>query len=87
MRKRAVSKREAKINVFYKFLIDNDAFVEYRENVRACKWNTLVKMFNRDIRTWFSAAFTWVTSPEGSDYWCDLAIKWDNYRKEKGIED
>ena len=79
MRKRAVSKREARINTFYKFLIEQNAFVEYRENVRKAKWETLNTIFNRLINNWVNSAFSWLHTHEGMDYWCKIAIRWNEY--------
>lgn len=86
MRKRKLSKREKAINTFYKWLIDNNAFIEYRENVRANKYKTLKAIFNEEIKQWISFAFDWTRTAEGMDYWCNLAIEWDDYCKENKIE-
>ena len=87
MRKRALSEREKRINAFYKFLLENDVFIEYRENIRNDKHCTLRSIFNNDIRHWITYAFSWIETKEGMDYWCNLAVMWDNYRREKGIEE
>ena len=86
MRKRALSEREKRINAFYKFLLENDVFIEYRENVRRYKYSTLRNVFNNEISHWITWAFNWIETKEGMDYWCNLAVMWDNYRREKGIE-
>ena len=87
MRKRALSEREKRINAFYKFLLENDAFLEYRENVRRSKYSTLRNVFNHEIRHWITWAFSWIKTKEGMVYWCLLALEWDYYRREKGIEE
>ena len=79
MRKRAVSKREAKINAFYKFLIAENAFVEYREAVRRCKICTLTTAFNHPIQQWISCTFLWGST--NFNYWLDMCTKWDEYRR------
>lgn len=79
MRKRAISKREARINAFYKFLIENDAFVEYRKNVRDYKGTNLTIVFSNEINSWISLAFSWLSTKEGWDYWMDMSIRWDEY--------
>lgn len=86
MRKRKLSKREQAINTFYKWLIDNDAFVEYRKYVRNSKYNTLKTIFDEEIKKWISYAFVWTKTTEGIDYWCTLAIEWDDYCIENNIE-
>lgn len=86
MRKRKLSKREQAINTFYKWLIDNDAFVEYRKYVRNAKYNTLKTIFDEEIKKWISYAFVWTKTTEGTDYWCTLAIEWDDYCIENNIE-
>ena len=86
MRKRKLSKREQAINTFYKWLIDNNVFIEYRENVRVNKYKTLKTIFNEEIKQWISSAFSWMRTAEGMDYWCTLAIKWDDYCRENNIE-
>lgn len=85
MRKRAVSKREDRINKFYKFLIDNDAFVEYRENVRRGNVSNLNSIFKTKAPSWITTAFLWHENKEGARYWFDLSMKWKEYCKTEGI--
>jgi len=80
------NKRQVRINKFYKFLIAHDCFVEYRNNVRKSKWETLTTIFNHPIDKWINTAFSWTNSTEGIDYWCHIAIEWDDFRETEGIE-
>jgi hypothetical protein len=81
------NKRQIRINKFDKFLLDNDCFVEYRDNVRNSSFNaSLTKLFNEPIDKWVSYAFYWSGTKEGSDYWSILAVEWDTYCETEGIE-
>lgn len=85
MRKRAVNKREARINKFYKFLIAENAFVEYRENVRRGNMSNLNIIFRNKATSWIAAAFLYDESKEGIIYWVDLSMKWREYCETEGL--
>lgn len=41
-------------------------------------WVTVVKWIEEeDYNALLTAAFTWVDSPEGGDYWCDVMDAWE----------
>jgi hypothetical protein len=82
---RKLSEREIRINKFYKFLIDNDAFVEYRENVRRERVNNLNIIFRTKAPYWITTAFLYSESNEGAKYWIDLNMKWREYCETEGI--
>lgn len=82
---RKLSEREIRINKFYKFLIDNDAFVEYRENVRRESVSNLNIIFRNKATSWIAAAFLYDESKEGAKYWIDLSMKWREYCETEGI--
>lgn len=66
------------------FLIENNAWNQYYSNIdKECKMNgsdtsyTIVAFCNGDDPSvCLSAAFTWVDSPEGVDFWGELCDKW-----------
>ena len=80
------NKRQVRINKFYKFLLDHDCFVEYRNNVRKSNFTDLTKLFNKTPVHWVIDAFSWRKTKEGDDYWCRINIKWDAFRGTEGIE-
>lgn len=82
---RKLSEREIRINKFYKFLIDNDAFVEYRENVRRESVSNLNIIFRNKATSWIAAAFLWQKSKEGVIYWLNLSTKWREYCETEGL--
>lgn len=82
---RKLSEREIRINKFYKFLIDNDAFVEYREAVREGNIHNLTYIFGNKMLYWISCAFIWSIDKRGSDYWTALNNKWKEYCYTEGI--
>lgn len=82
--KRKLSLREQKINFFYKFLLDNDVFIEWREGVRKCRWTNMRLIFKEPEIWWIAKSFIWYEATDGIEWW-DVAVKWqDAYEKKYG---
>ena len=61
------------------FLIDNGAYDSFVRNlVQDCYLPYLIDDINRHFgRACFSGAFDWSSTPEGRNYWYELAKKFD----------
>lgn len=81
------NKRQIRINRFYKFLLDNDCFHEWRDNVRKSSFNdSITKLFNEKSSVWICYAFHWESTKEGQDYWISIGNKWNKVRTTEEIK-
>jgi hypothetical protein len=77
--KSKLSKRETLIREFKKFLYDNDALIEFERNFRKYAKKADIKgniIYHNSEGNMLSAAFYWLESPEGHEYWSRLSEKW-----------
>lgn len=74
-------------NKFLKFLLDNDAIIQYDDNTEYGYDKEINRILDIGAETGLiNNAFTWTHTPEGHDYWDKLSDEWVQELKRMKLE-
>lgn len=72
--------------IFFNWLQKHNALKKFRHNryvflksYYGKNWRNRINYPDLDIAEALGSAFSWVDTPEGSDYWVNIHMKWIHY--------
>jgi hypothetical protein len=60
------------------FLEQNNAIDKFLENVNSVEQSSYTTVLTHSPQEFLMMGFIWKETPEGSDYWAELNLKWEN---------